>query len=139
MKRLTSFASVRTGDRFTVISNTNSHCYPLNVPLVFKRDGALTDQMSDMAVGGSYNTIHCRDIVLLNKNLTTLEKELAETQVESDALKSQIKFCRDHGLDEYDEELHTVHDILSKTKANRGGIEKSKAVLDMLRENLIDR
>jgi len=70
-KTIATFAGIKIGQRFRVIANTSSHCYPMNTILTFKRVGMNTTTMSDIANELYGNSIKISEIELVK---TTIEE-----------------------------------------------------------------
>jgi len=135
MKPLTTFGGLKKGQKFTVISNCNSHNYPLNVPLTLERDGLPGSTQMDQCAGTRYNTLDIRDVVLIDSSITELKAKIEDLHKEEAKLIRKIKLCEEFGVTTFDDRVLDVYEALrvaSSAKSN-----KEKAII--IKEQLFDK
>lgn len=118
-KRLKTFAGLKVGDKIIVISNINSHNYPMDIPLTLKINGTGTS-MSNCVVGGTYNTLNASDCVLIStRSIEDIKKERECKLKELKTLEEQIAFCEENELEEYDDVYFKVSEILKALESKK--------------------
>ena len=126
-KKLTSWKSLKKGQKFIVRSNSNSHSYPIGTILTMRKNGECDDTMNNVAVELCGNSLDICDIELVNNTLEVLKARLATLESEKAVVVGKIKFCEDNGTTEFDEteyEIFAALDILEGT-----GSRKEKAAM----------
>lgn len=137
-QKVRSFKGLKKGQKFIVTKHSGGHNYPLNVVLTLKRDyNGATTSGSDIAEEVQYgNTIAISCIELVSLTIEEMEKQLQqlekEYQKESKELTDKIKFCKDSGLESYDENTFKVYQTLSVLKGKKSDIEKAKVIAELI-------
>lgn len=157
-QKIKSFAGIKKGQKFKVVSNCNSHNYPLNKVLTFRENftGNALASWVNCAVEGIYNSLSYKDVVLVGEDLATLEKRYVEVQEERDTwneqnkkesekynkevdktledIKKKINFCKDLGITEYDDNVEKLYNAIQviNEKKDIPDIEKAKILADII-------
>lgn len=137
-QKLKNFKGLNKGQKFIVIKHSKGHNYPLNVILTLKRDHKVSAVTAyDIAEEVEYgNTISINCIELISLTIEEMEKELQKLEKEykevSKELNNKIKFCKDSGLDFYDENTFKVYQILTILKGKKSDIEKAKVIAKLV-------
>lgn len=137
MRKLTNFNQLKYNDRFIIVSNSNSHSYPLNKQFTFRPVvGPSSTQAAAIAnevTNGS--TVNINDVRLLT-NYTIQElldiKEEYLTKIKS--IDEKLDFCKEHKLDNYDFELDKTLSVMKQLKIKDP--KKAKEVIDILKKEL---
>lgn len=137
-KPLKSFGGLKKGQKFMVVTNSNSHNYPMNTVLTLNMNGTKATSMSNCAVEvPDGNNLMAKDCILVEMSLEMMKSELADMseryKTESDELKSKIDFCEKNGLDTFDEDFYKVHLALKALDSKATLMEKTKMIAALLK------
>lgn len=132
-KKIKSFAGLKKGQKFIVTSTQGGHNYPLNKVLTLKRDMVAGGSPNDIAVEVQYgNNISPTCIKLVNYTIDEMKKELktleSNFKLAKTSIQSQITFCEENGLTEFDEDLFKVLEALKVLDSQSSNIEKAKVI-----------
>jgi|WetSurSiteA1Bulk_404760.scaffolds.fasta_scaffold139590_2 hypothetical protein len=121
MKRtFSSWKGIQRGQKFKVISNSNSHNYPMNTVLTMSRDGMTSSSMDDACIEMCGNSLNVRDIELCPMCLADIKAErdtiLNYRKKELAELEGMIEFCTKYGIDKYDPKMGESFRILEVAK-----------------------
>jgi len=134
MKTRTTWKGLKKGQKFKVVSNNNSHNYPIGVVLTMSRDG-------ECAV---YNSLDIGDIVLIGgiDLIKDMKENIAEKVVEKEKLESEIveledriKYCEDNDLTKFDEDEFKVFKVLETLKGDTSQKEKAKIIAKLIKNS----
>ncbi len=131
-----TFNGIKKGQKFKVISNSNSHNYPMDKVLTFRisPSGTMSNNVAKEVIG---NSLSCRDIIIISITLEDLKKELESNR--NDFIKSEkeilskISFCEKTGSIEYDEEIFKIYSVLNTLNEYSNDIEKAKKIANILK------
>jgi len=111
MERLKTFKGLKAGTKIKVVSNSNSHSYPMDTELTLKK-AVMSVSGSDMVTEVVGNTLRATDCILSSTTVEDLEKRLTELEKEKKDIQAKIKFCKEAEIEEYDENLFKVYKTL---------------------------
>lgn len=131
-KRITTFAGIKAGQKFKVVSNIGGHCYPMDKILTFKKPGMNVTMMSDCARELIGNSLRASEIELANYTIEDMLAEVKELQGQIDELNSKIAFCLETGQKEYDENTFKIMKALAVINAFGSDLEKAKELSKLL-------
>ena len=131
-KKISTFAGIKTGQKFKVIANIGSHCYPMDTILTFKKPGVNTSTMTDIALEVFGNSIRAAEIELVNYTIEEMIKEKQALLKEIDDVDSKIAFCLENGLKEFDDNVFKVMQTLKIINTFTTDIEKAKEIATLL-------
>jgi len=156
-RRIKHFGGIKKGQKFKVVANSNGHNYPIDVVLKFKSNspGPHTTWNSCAAGSDSFNTLSAVDVALIGQSISELELEYVELEEERDKhnsinndetdrynketnahlleIKKQIKFCKDLGITEYDDNVEKMYKAIQiiNEKKDMPDIEKARIISEM--------
>lgn len=132
MKKLTDWSQVPAKSKFKVISNSNSHNYPMGVVLTtkFTTSGKGANNIADEFTSG--NTLDVTDIIMLSSTLEGMKIERIELMERLDHLNDRIEFCTDNHLEEFDEQSYKVVMALDTLESSKTRKEKAEMLLKLL-------
>ena len=128
-KKFKSWKDVPEGTKFKVVNNTNSHDYPMNV--VLRTERAVTGTCGQVI--DKYNNLKIADVVFVSATVPEMEEELEQKKKEMEEISSKIKFCKDNGLEEFDEETYRAYAALAVIESKKSKMEKVKAIAALLK------
>jgi hypothetical protein len=137
--KYTKWSQVPVGTKFKVVSNSNSHNYPLNELLtVVSRNS--TSSCAHVTGNPIHNTLMIKDCLFVNFDLATMkdvivqkQEALLKIQEEIIEVENCIKFCEEQGLEEYDEDLHKVMKTLDTLESKKlTKLEKAKMIAKLI-------
>ena len=132
-KKISTFAGIKTGQKFKVIANVGSHCYPMDTVLTFKKPGVNASTMSDIALDVFGNSIRATEIELVSYTIEEMMKEKQTLQNLIEEIDLKIAFCLENGLKEYDENVFKVMKALKIINSYTSDIDKAKEVASLLK------
>lgn len=134
-KRLKTFVGLKVGNKIIVRSNSNSHNYPMDIPLTLKINGTGVS-MNNCVEGGTYNTLNASDCVLISiRSIKDIKKERECKLKELKTLEEQIAFCEENELEEYDDVYFKVSEILKALESKKlSKNEKIMKITELVKE-----
>lgn len=130
---LTSWKGIKKGTKFKVVSNSNSHNYPLNTVLTLSRDGLVSSEMGNAAVELSGNNLNIQDVVILTATtVADLQKELSAAKAVVKEIQQKITFCGENELEEFDEETYRIFKLLEIAEGTGTRMQKAYALAQAL-------
>lgn len=123
--RLKTFAGMKRGDRIIILSNSNSHNYPMNVVLTLKKNG-VSRTLNDAVEGVSGNNLDAGDcakaaftVVDLQDSIGRKEDEIARLQGEILSYREMLSICETNHITEYDPDMVKIMAILKLIEDSR--------------------
>ena len=123
--RLETFAGMKKGDRIIILSNSNSHNYPMNVVLTLKKNG-VSETLSDAVEGLSGNNLDARDCIRatytiadLQDSIGRMEDEVARLQRDILFYREMLSICETNHITEYDPDMVKIMAILKSIEDSR--------------------
>lgn len=132
--KLSSWNSLKKGDKFIVDYNSNGHNYPLDTVLTLKRDGESSTIMTDAAEGYCGNSLDIRDIRLLDFSVAELKEEMASLQEQLDKIAEKIKYCEEHGLQKFDSTEYDIYKALTIVESKKTRKEKAELLTKLIKK-----
>lgn len=133
MKKITTFAGIKVGQKFKVIKNNMGHNYPIDTILTFKVPGTQSVIMTNIAEENPYgNSINASCIELVNYTVEDMQKEQKELLKQVEDLQERIDYCKSLGIKEYDENLVKVLKTMAILKGLDSDIEKAKQIATLI-------
>jgi hypothetical protein len=131
-KKIHTFTGIKTGQKFKVIANVGSHCYPMDTILTFKKPGTSLATMSDIAVEVFGNSIRATEIELINYTIEEMMKEKQVLLEQIDDINLKIAFCLENGLKEFDDNVFKVMQALKVINSFTSDLDKAKEIATLL-------
>ena len=123
--RLKTFAGMKKGDKIIILSNSNSHDYPMNVVLTLKKNG-VSQTLSDAVEGLSGNNLDARDCVRaahtiadLQDSIGRMEDEVARLQRDILSYREMLSICETNHITKYDPDMVKIVAILKSIEDSR--------------------
>ena len=123
--RLKTFAGMKKGDKIIILSNSNSHDYPMNVVLTLKKNG-VSQTLSDAVEGLSGNNLDARDCVRaahtiadLQDSIGRMEDEVARLQRDILSYREMLSICETNHITEFDPDMVKIVAILKSIEDSR--------------------
>lgn len=118
---ITNFRGIEAGDKFIVVSNSNSHNYPLNEILTFSKDGSISSNMTDACVEyTARNTLQAIDVILPYVKLEELKEALEEAElrhkINVSILKAKIDYCEENNVPTIDPISFRIYTVIRELK-----------------------
>ena len=123
--RLETFAGMKKGDKIIILSNSNSHNYPMNVVLTLKENG-VSQTLNDAVEGLSGNSLDARDCIRaaytiadLQDSIGRMEDEVARLQRDILSYREMLSICETNHITEYDPDMVKIMAIFKSIEDSR--------------------
>ncbi len=124
-----TWASIPKGTTFKVVSNSNSHNYPMETVL---RTNKICKAKAGVVVGG-YNTLSINDVEFIPMTIKDLEERLYRLEAEAQELDKKIEFCKSMNLTEFDEDYYKIYNTLSILETKKTKKEKTVLIKNLIK------
>ncbi len=128
-KTAKTWAGIPKGTPFKVISNCNSHNYPMGVVL---KTNILCDGHSGSVIEG-FNVINVRDVEFIPTTIIDLKEELKNLEEKVQEIKEKIEFCETVGMNEFDEDYYKIYNTLSILETKKTKKEKTALIKNLIK------
>jgi hypothetical protein len=129
------WSDLKKGQKFIVVTNSNSHNYPTDRPLTMRMDGIPRTSMNDVAEECAGNNLEAKDCRMYNLNRDIITQKIIVLKEEIKDLNNKLFLMDELGIDTYDPEMFKVYETIRTIKdTTLSDIEKAEKITKLFRQ-----